>query len=85
MYPENWKNYWIWKLIPGNKRRQDDEDNYHRILRQDVTKYTGCVKKTLLKEMCDFLTLKMLPLALALIKTKNRHLFAPLVKKCPFS
>ena len=27
-------------------------------------------KKTLLKEMCDFLTLKMLPLALALINTK---------------
>ena len=27
-------------------------------------------KKTHLKEMCDFLSLKMLPLALALIKTK---------------
>ena len=38
-----------------------------------------------LKEMCDFLTLKMLPMALALIKTKNRHLFDPLVKNCPFS
>ena len=33
--------------------------------------YVLCVsKKTHLKEMCDFLTLKMLPLALALIKTK---------------
>ena len=42
--------------------------------------HTGCLKKTPLKEMCDFLTLKMLPLALALIKTKNRHLFDPLVK-----
>ena len=42
-------------------------------------------KKTPLKEMCDFLTLKMLPLALALIKTKNRHLFDPLVKNWPFS
>ena len=41
-------------------------------------------KKTHLKEMCDFLTLKMLPLALALIKTKNCHLFDPLVKNCPF-
>ena len=30
----------------------------------------GVSKKTPLKEMCDFLTLKMLPLALALIKTK---------------
>ena len=30
--------------------------------------------------MSDFLTLKMFPLALALIKTKNLHLFAPLVK-----
>ena len=29
-------------------------------------------------------TLKMLPLALVLIKTKNRHLFDPLVKKCSF-
>jgi len=35
--------------------------------------------------MCDFLTLKMLQLALALIKAKNRHLFDPLVKNCPFS
>ena len=42
-------------------------------------------KKTHLKEMCDFLTLKMLILALALIKTKNRHLFDPLIKKSPFS
>ena len=41
---------------------------------------TGCFKKTHLKEMCDFLTLKRLPLGLALIKTKNRHLFDPLVK-----
>ena len=41
-------------------------------------------KKTLLKEMCDFLTLKMLSLALALIKTKNSHLFDPLVRKCSF-
>ena len=41
---------------------------------------TGCLKKKHLKEMCDFLTLKMLPLALALIRTKNRHLFDPLVK-----
>ena len=41
-------------------------------------------KKTHLKEMCDFLTLKMLPLALALIKTNNRHLFYPLVRKCSF-
>ena len=43
---------------------------------------TGCLKKTHLKEMCDLLTLKMLPLTLALIKTKNRHLFDPLVRKC---
>ena len=42
-------------------------------------------KKTPLKEMCDFLNLKILPLGLELIKTKNRHLFDPLVKKCPFS
>jgi len=35
-------------------------------------------KKTHLKEMTDFLTLKMLPVALALIKPKKRHLFAPL-------
>ena len=30
--------------------------------------------------MCDFLTLKMLPLACAMIKTKNRCPFDPLVK-----
>ena len=44
----------------------------------------GVSKKTPLKEMCDFLTLKMLPLALALIETKNRHLFDPWDKNCPF-
>ena len=38
----------------------------------------------LLKEMYDFLTLKMLLLALVLIKTKNRHLIDPLVRKCSF-
>jgi len=47
--------------------------------------FTGCLKKTPFKEMCDFLTLKMLPLAPALIKTKNRHLFDPLVKNWLFS
>ena len=47
--------------------------------------HTGCPKKTHLKEMCDFLTLKMLPLALALIKTKNRHLFDPMVRNPSFS
>ena len=31
----------------------------------------GVPKKTLLRDMCEFLTLKMVPLALALIKTKN--------------
>ena len=44
----------------------------------------GESKKMSVKEMFDFLTLKMLPLALALIKTKNRHLFDPLVRKCSF-
>ena len=38
----------------------------------------GVWKKSHLKEMCDFLTQKMLPLALVLIKTKNCHLFDPL-------
>ena len=32
------------------------------------------------QNICDFLTLKMLTLTLALIKTKNRHLFDKLVK-----
>ena len=41
---------------------------------------TGCPKKTHHKEMRDFLTLKMLPLALSLIKPEKRHLLAPLVK-----
>ena len=42
--------------------------------------YRVHLKKTPIKDMCDSLTLKMLPLALALIKTNNRHLFDPLVK-----
>ena len=46
--------------------------------------YTGCLKKMQHKEMLDFLTLKMLPVALALIKPEKRHLFAPLVKNHPF-
>ena len=45
---------------------------------------TRCFKKTHLKEMTDFLTLKMSPVALALIKPKKRHLLAPLVKNHPF-
>ena len=32
--------------------------------------------------MCDILKLKLLPLALVLIKTKHCHLFDPLVRKC---
>ena len=44
----------------------------------------GESKKMSVKEMFDFLTLKMLPLALALIKTKNHHLFDPLVKNVLF-
>ena len=42
--------------------------------------YTGCLKKMPHKDMFDFLTLKMLPVALALIKPEKRHLLAPLVK-----
>ena len=45
-------------------------DNFNILL----TAFPGCFKKPLLKEMCDFLTLKMLQFALALIKTKNSHL-----------
>ena len=48
--------------------------------------YTGCPKLWFMKNINDFLTLKMWPLALALIKTKTKnHLFDPLIKKCPFS
>ena len=42
--------------------------------------YRVSQKKMSVKEMFDFSTLKMLPLALALKKTKNRHLFDLLVK-----
>ena len=42
------------------------------------------LKKRILRKMCNFLSLKMLQLALALIKTKNRHLLDPLVRKCEF-
>lgn len=48
-----------------------------------ISLYSG-FKKTHLKEMTDFLTLKMLPVALALIKPKKRHLLAPLVQNHPF-
>ena len=44
----------------------------------------GGPKKTHHKEMRDFLTLKMLPLALSLIKPERRHLLAPLVKNHQF-
>ena len=44
------------------------------------TSCTGCLKKTPVKEMADILTLKMLPVTLALIKPEKRHLLAPLVK-----
>ena len=47
--------------------------------------HTGCTKKRFLRTCVIFLFLKILPLALALIKTKNCHLFDPLVRKCPFS
>ena len=39
------------------------------------------LKKRILRKMCNFLSLKMLQLALALIKTKNRHLF-DLLENC---
>ena len=45
----------------------------------------GVSKKTHHKEMRDFLTLKMLPLALSLIKPEKRHLLAPLVKTTHFT
>ena len=45
----------------------------------------GESKKMSVKEIFDFLTLKMLPLALALIKTKNRHLFDQFLKNPTFS
>ena len=41
-------------------------------------------EKTHHKAMFDFLTLKMLPVALVLIKPKKDHLLAPLVKNHPF-
>ena len=50
-----------------------------------LNKIRECFKNNNDKEMCDFLTIKKLPLALALIKTKNRHLYDSLVKKGPFS
>ena len=42
-------------------------------------------QKMFIKEMCHFLTQKMLPIALALIKTQNFYLFDPLVKNHPFN
>ena len=45
-----------------------------------VGKTVQGVSKTHNREMKDFLTLKMLPLALLLIKPEKRHLLAPLVK-----
>ena len=44
---------------------------------------TRWVQKMHLKEMCDFWTLKMLPLALALIKTKKKPSFWPIGQKMP--
>ena len=44
----------------------------------------GVPKTRFLKDVSDFLPLKCNHLALALIKTKNRHLFDPLVKNTLF-
>ena len=57
----------------------------HVTLEKSVIIIRGCFKKTLLKEMNDFLTLKMLPLALALIKRKNCHLFDTFVTHALFN
>jgi len=45
----------------------------------------GVSKQMHLKEMSDFLTLKMLPVALVLIKPEKCYRFAPLVKKTHFA
>ena len=52
-----------------------------QVIRREKCQSTGCLKKTPHKEMFDFLTLKMLPVALVLIKPEKCHLLAPLVKK----
>ena len=46
--------------------------------------HTGWVKKALLKVMGHFLTLKMLPLAMVLIKTKKSPSFWPIGQKLTF-
>ena len=46
----------------------------------EYDQYDQVTPKMSCKEMADFLTLKMLPVALALIKPEKRHLLAPLVK-----
>ena len=43
----------------------------------------GVSKKTPVKEMRDFLTLKMLPVALALIKPEKTPSFSPIGQKTP--
>ena len=46
--------------------------------------YNCKLNRVFQKQCIIILTLQILPLALALIKTKNRHLFDPLVRKCSF-
>ena len=57
-----------------------NQPNFGVTITLALTRYRVFQKKLILRK-CVILTLKKLPLALALIKTKNCHLFDPLVKK----
>ena len=58
-----------------------DQGSLKKLFKSNIQ---GVSKKMFLKEIAEFLTLKMLPVALVLIKPEKRHILAPLVKNHPF-
>ena len=66
-------NYFSEKIIKVKRinNAQRSKDAVREKITSVLKAYSVSKKKTPLKEMCDFLTLKMLPLALVLIKTKE--------------
>ena len=71
------KRGWEMDLTSLNTGRRLHSCGHYYSDTKELVICTGCTKKTLLMDLCDFLTLEMLPIALMLIKRKICHLFLP--------
>ena len=73
----NWKYFAMMTLEDWSYVHDNDLHWWHMLwpapLRSVVTSPVQGVQKTLLKEICDFLTLQMLPMTLALIEPNYFH------------